>query len=133
MNPVPGGLFQRKDHRVAHVHTTWLTGTATEASTDKGRGVITVRLPDGISIGAVEGEHAESLGQGLVELGHQVLLLNDTTRHVQDDLAVRLFMEQEDLVPELLPTLRRFVGFLDGVRTNALDEVVVAELVEALQ
>ena len=118
---------------MAHVHTTWLAGSADLARTSKGNGVISVHLPDGISIGAVEGDHAESLGQTLVELGHQVLLLDDSTRHVQDELAVRLFMEQEDIVPGLLPMLRRLVSFVDGVRTNPLNELVVAELEEADQ
>ena len=118
---------------MAYVHTTWLAGSADSARTSVGNGVISVHLPDGISIGAVEGEHADSLGRNLVDLGERVQVLNGTRRTNQDDMAVRLFVEGEGLDPALAPTLRRLVAYVDGVRANPFNELVVAELEEADQ
>ena len=115
---------------MAHIHSTWLAGTAEQAQVRKHNGVISVDTPDGVTISAVDGTHADDLGRSLIALGRQVLELNGTD---QDALAVRLFAEQEDIVPELQPVLRRFVQFLDGVRTEPLNELVVAELSEVAQ
>ena len=110
---------------MAHVHMTWLAGSASSATTRQHHGIIAVDLPDDITIGAVEGEHADSLARTLITLGRQVLALNGTS---QDDVAVLEFVEQEDLRPELLPTLRRLVAYVDGVRAEALNELVLAEV-----
>ena len=115
---------------MAHIMSTWLAGTAQQAQVRKHNSVISVDTPDGVTITAVEGDHADSLGRNLVALGQQVLELNGTD---QDALAVRLFVEQEDIDPELLPTLRRLVAYVDGVRANPLNDLVVTELAEVDQ
>ena len=115
---------------MAHIMSTWLAGTAQQAQVRKHNSVISVDTADGVTITAVEGDHADSLGRNLVALGQQVLELNGTD---QDALAVRLFVEQEDIDPELLPTLRRLVAYVDGVRANPLNDLVVAELAKVDQ
>jgi hypothetical protein len=84
-------------------------------------------------LGSPEGDHADEFGRTLLALGEQVLVLNGTRRNDQDDLAVRLFAEQEKLEWELLPTLRRLVAYVDSVRANPLNDLVVAELAEVDQ
>ena len=115
---------------MAHIMSTWLAGTAQQAQVRKHNSVISVDTADGVTITAVEGDHADSLGRNLVALGQQVLELNGTD---QDALAVRLFVEQEDLEPELRPVLQRFAQFLDSVRANPLNDLVVTELAEVDQ
>lgn len=118
---------------MAHVHTTWLLGHAETARTNKGNGVITVVLPDGISIGAVEGEHADSLGRSLVELGEQVQVLNGTRRTDQDELIVKAFVDGEGLGQASAALFHRFIAYRDGAQAHPLNELVVAELAEVDQ
>ena len=118
---------------MAYIHATWLVGSAKHVRTNIGNGVVTVHMPDDITVGSPEGEHADELGRTLISLGEQVLVLNGTRAADQDALAVRLFAEQEDLAPELLPTLRRLVAYVDSVRANPLNALVVAELAEVDQ
>ena len=118
---------------MAHVHTTWLLGHAETARTNKGNGVITVVLPDGISIGVVEGEHAESLGRTLVELGEQVQVLNGTRRTDQDELIVKAFVDGEGLGQASAALFHRFIAYRDGAQAHPLNELVVAELAEVDQ
>ena len=115
---------------MAYIMSTWLAGTAQQARVRKHNSVISVDTADGVTITAVEGDHADSLGRNLVALGQQVLELNGTD---QDALAVRLFVEQEGIDPELLPALRRLVAYVDGVRANPLNDLVVTELAEVDQ
>jgi hypothetical protein len=133
MNPVPGGLFQRKEHRVAYVHTTWLAGNAAQASTNKGKGVITVALPDSVTIGSIEGAGADELGRTLISLGEQVLVLNGTRRTDQDELIVKAFLDGEGLSQSAAALFHRFIAYRDGAQAHPLDELVVAELAEALR
>ena len=118
---------------MAHVHTTWLLGHAETASTNKGNGVITVVLPDGITIGAVEGDHAESLGRTLVGLGEQVQVLNGTRRTDQDELIVKAFVDGEGLGQASAALFHRFIAYRDGAQAHPLNELVVAELAEVDQ
>lgn len=118
---------------MAHVHSTWLAGSADSAVTDKGQGVISVRLPDGITIGAVEGEHAESLGRALVELGEQVQVLNGTRRTDQDELIVKAFVDGEGLGQSSAALFHRFIVYRDGVHAHPFNELVVDELAEVDQ
>ena len=118
---------------MAHVHTTWLAGSADLAVTDKGQGVISVRLPDGVTIGAVEGEHAESLGRALVELGEQVQVLNGTRRTDQDDLIVKAFLDGEGLGQSSAALFHRFLAYREGAQAHPLNELVAAELAEVDQ
>ena len=118
---------------MAYIHSTWLAGSAKHARTNIGNHVVTVHLPDGITLGSPEGDHADEFGRTLVAMGEQVLVLNGTRRNDQDDLAVRLFAEQEGIDPELLPTLRRLVAYVDSVRANPLNDLVVTELAEVDQ
>lgn len=133
MNPVPGGLFQRKEPRVAHVHTTWLTGNAGDASIRQGNGVITINLPDGITVGAVEGDHAEECGRTLIRLGQQVLVLNGNVSTDQDDLIVRAFLDGEGLGQASAGLFRRFIAYRDGVHAFPYDADTLADLNELAQ
>ena len=118
---------------MAHVHTTWLLGHAETASTNKGNGVITVHLPDGISIGAVEGDHANSLGRALVELGEEVQVLNGTRRTDQDELIVKAFVDGEGLGQSSTALFHRFIAYRDGVHAHPFNELLVDELAEVDQ
>jgi hypothetical protein len=118
---------------VPYVHTTWLAGSADLARTNKGNGVITVALPDGVTIGAVEGDHAESLGRWLVELGEQVQVLNGTRRTDQDELIVKAFLDGEGLGQSSAALFHRFIAYRDGVHAHPFNELVVAELAEVDQ
>ena len=118
---------------MAHIHASWLVGRAEQAQARRNDTVISVDLPDGITFGSIEGDGSEELGRTLILLGEQVLVLNGTRRNDQDDLAVRLFAEQEGIDPELLPTLRRLVAYVDSVRANPLNDLVVTELAEVDQ
>jgi len=123
----------RKESQVALIHTTWLSRMGNRATARMGDNVIVVDLIDGITIGAVAGEGAEELGRALIGVGELVLALNGTRRTDQDDLAVQMFVEQESLDPALLPTLRRLVGYVESVRANPYNELVVDELAGALR
>jgi hypothetical protein len=111
---------------------TWLAGSADLSSIDKGNGVITVLLPDGVSIGAVVGQHAKSLGRWLVDLGEQVQVLNGDRRTDQDDLIVKAFLDGEGLGQSSAALFHRFIAYRDGVHAHPFNELVVDEL-EALR
>ena len=133
MNPVPGGLFQRKDHRVAYVHTTWLPGYADRATVKNHNGVVIVELPDGINVCAVEGDTADQLGSTLVSLGEQVLILNGTRRTEQDSLIVKAFLDGEGLGQSSAALFHRFIAYRDGVIAHPYDDDTVADLQAVIQ
>ena len=113
---------------MAQIHSSWLAGMANRADVRMAHQLVTVQLPDHISVNALKGDNAGEMGRTLVSLGEQVLVLNGDRATDQDDLAVRLFAEQEGLDDELQPTLRRLVAYVDSVRANPLSELVVEEL-----
>jgi hypothetical protein len=115
---------------MAQIHSSWLAGMANRADVRMAHQLVTVQLPDHISLNALKGDNAGEMGRTLVSLGEQVLVLNGDRATDQDALAVRLFAEQEELGPLLLPTLRRLVAYVDSVRANPLDDQLVAELRE---
>jgi hypothetical protein len=130
MNPVPGGLFQRKDHRVAHVYSTWLAGMAKHTRARMNGTVVTVDLPDSIAFGSPEGDHAEELGRTLIALGEQVLVLNGTRRDDQDDLIVAAFVDGEGLGQASAALFHRFIAYREGAQAHPLNDLVVDELLE---
>ena len=92
--------------------------------------ILWLNLPDGVSYIVAGAELAEAACRQLVGAGQQGLAALGVRATDQDALAVRLFAEQEELDPLLLPTLRRLVAYVDSVRANPLDDQLVAELRE---
>lgn len=102
----------------------------TELSRSGSTPILWLHLPDGVRYIIAGAELAEAACRQLVGAGQQGLAALGVRATDQDDLAVRLFAEQEDINDELLPTLRRLVAYVDSVRANPLNELVVAELAE---
>lgn len=92
--------------------------------------ILWLHLPDGVRYIVAGAEMAEAACRQLVGAGQQGLAALGVRATDQDALAVRLFAEQEELDPLLLPTLRRLVAYVDSVRANPLDDQLVAELRE---
>jgi hypothetical protein len=115
---------------VPHIYSTWLAATAKEAQVRKHNSVISVSTPDGVTISAVEGDHADSLGRNLVALGQQVLELNGTDH---DALIVKAFLDGEGLGQSSAALFHRFIAYREGAQADPLNELVVAELAEVDQ
>jgi hypothetical protein len=102
----------------------------TELSRSGDTPILWLHLPDGVAYIVPGAELAEAACRQLVAAGEQGLAALGVRATDQDALAVHLFAEQERLDPELLPTLHRLVAYVDSVRANPLNELVLAELAE---
>lgn len=117
---------------MAEIRGAWRADSVatTELSRSGSTPILWLNLPDGVSYIVAGAELAEAACRQLVGAGQQGLAALGVRATDQDALAVRLFAEQEDLDPLLLPTLRRLVAYVDSVRANPLDDQLVAELRE---
>ena len=116
-----------------HIYSTWLAGMAEHTRARMNGTVVTIDLPDSVTYGSPEGDHAEELGRTLVALGEQVLVLNGTRRNDQDDLIVKAFCDGEGLGQSSAALFHRFIAYRDGAIANPFNELVVAELAEVDQ
>lgn len=90
--------------------------------------ILWLHLPDGVRYIVPGAEVGEAMCRQLVGAGEQGLAALGVRATDQDSEAVRLFAEQEGLDRDLLPTLRRLVAYVDSVRANPLNELVLDEL-----
>lgn len=113
---------------MAHIYSTWLAGMAEHARARMNGNVVTIDLPDGVTYGSPEGDHAEELGRTLLALGEQVLVLNGTRIAETDELIVRAFVDGEGLGQASAALFHRFISYRDSVHAFPYDADALADI-----
>ena len=113
---------------MAQIHSSWLAGMANRADVRMAHQLVTVQLPDHISVNALKGDNAGEMGRTLVSLGEQVLVLNGDRATDQDDLIVKAFLDGEGLGQASAALFHRFIAYREGVLANPYDDDALASL-----